>query len=378
MSTMTNQERFHAIMQYKPVDRVPNYEVGIWPQTLERWRSEGLQEQGHSWDWFTGDPMFFMDHREYIDINYDMIPPFEYKVLERSDKYEVIQDHKGVVRRALLEGSVGGGRASMDTYLSWPVSDIHSFNELTKRFQTGVVERYPEDWENRLVPGWNSREHVLVLGRNCSMLGFYWRAREWMGTENLSYAWYMQPELVEAMMEFIADFTMEVSRPILEKVQPDYIFINEDMAMKTGPLLSPDLYRQYIFPHMKRLVEFHKSRGVRYVIVDSDGNMGPIIPLLLDAGVDGIFPLERASEGNDPYDARKTYGKSLSIWGAVDKRELTKDHAAIDKHLMSLAPLLEEGGFFPMVDHTVPPDVSYDNFCYYIERKMQFLRGDYF
>ncbi len=378
MACMSNRERFHAVMQYRAVDRVPNYEVGIWPQTLARWEAEGCPVATHNWDWFTGDPAFEMDHREYIDVNYDMIPPFPYTVLERTEKYEVIQDEKGVVRRALREGTISGGRVSMDTYLHWPVQDLASFEALKTRFPTNLPERYPDDWENRLAPAWNSRDHVLVLGRNCSMLGFYWRAREWMGTEMLSYAWYEQPELIEAMMEFIADFTIAVSRPILEKVQPDYIFINEDMAMKTGPLLSPALYQKFIFPHMRRLVEFHKAMGVRYAIVDSDGNMGPLIPLLLDAGVDGIFPLERASEGNDPYATRKQYGKALTLWGVVDKRELAKDKAAIDQHLMSLAPLLEEGGFFPMVDHTVPPDVSYANFRHYMERKQQLLQGVYF
>ena len=376
--TMTNRDRFHALMEYKAVDRVPHYEVGVWPQAIERWREEGMDVDAHNWDWFTGDPAFNMDYREYINVHYDMIPPFDHEILERTDKYEVFRDHKGVVHRALLEGTVGGGRACMDTYLSWPVSDLDSFRELTKRYETGLDARYPDNWREDLLPRWKQRDHVAVLGRNCTMLGFYWRAREWMGTENLSYAFCLQPELIQAMMEFIADFTIEVSRPILEAgAAPDYIFINEDMAMKTGPLLSPELYREYILPHMTRLVEFHKSHGVKYAIVDSDGNPEPLIGLLMDAGVDAVWPLEQASENTNPYDIRKKYGKSLRLWGAVDKRELAKDRKAIDDHLMSLAPLLEDGGFIPTVDHTVPHDVSYDNLCHYMERKQQLLRGEY-
>jgi len=81
------------------------------------------------------------------------------------------------------------------------------------------------------------------------------------GDRGVSYGWYDQPDLMHEMMEFVADFTIEVSRPILEKVAPDYIFLNEDMAMKTGPLLSPRTYRTFIFPHMRRLVDFYKSHG---------------------------------------------------------------------------------------------------------------------
>jgi len=110
-------------------------------------------------------------------------------------------------------------------------------------------------------------------------------------------------------------------------------------------------------------------------MVDTDGNSEPLIELLLDAGVDGIWPVERAAEDMDPLQLRKKYGKSLRLFGAVDKRELAKDSATIDAHLRSLAPLIEEGGFIPTVDHTVPPDVSLDNFRYYMEAKDRLLRG---
>ena len=86
-----------------------------------------------------------------------------------------------------------------------------------------------------MAPRWRKRDHVLVLGRNCSTLGFYWRGREFMGTEGLSYAWYDQPKLCHEMMETIADFTIEVAKPVLAETDVDYVFINEDMAMKAGP-----------------------------------------------------------------------------------------------------------------------------------------------
>jgi uroporphyrinogen decarboxylase len=317
-----------------------------------------------------------MDYREYIDVDYGMRPPFEYELLEKTDKYEVFRDAKGQVHRALIEGAVGGGRMCMDTYLSFPVTDKESFRELKKRYVAHLEERYPPNWRKERAPKWRERDHVLVLARNCVMLGFYWRAREWMGTENLTYAWAMQPDLMHEMMEFIADFTIEVSKPILEEVNPDYIFINEDMAMKTGPLISPDLYDEFILPNMKRVVDFHKKHGVRWVVVDTDGDPDPLIPSLMDAGVDALWPFEQASDDTNPHEVRAKYGKDLRIWGCVDKRELAKDKKAIDDHLASMRPLIEEGGFIPTVDHTVPPDVPLDNFQHYMERKQQLLRGE--
>jgi uroporphyrinogen-III decarboxylase len=196
-----------------------------------------------------------------------------------------------------------------------------------------------------------------------------------MGTENLSYAWYDQPGLVNDMMESRADFLIESARSILEQTTLDYMCLNEDFAMKSGPLLSPATFKEFIFPRLKRVIEFYKSHGVRYVCIDTDGNPEPLIPLMLDAGVDAIWPLERSAD-QDPLRLRKKYGRSLRLWGAVDKRVLAQGPEAIDAHLRTFIPLIEEGGFIPTVDHTVPPDVSWPNFQHYMESKVKLLRGE--
>ncbi len=74
---MTPLERFHACMNYRPADRVPNHEVGVWVQTKQRWREEGLATDDMHWDWFTGEPRWDLDPREYIDVNFGMVPPYE-------------------------------------------------------------------------------------------------------------------------------------------------------------------------------------------------------------------------------------------------------------------------------------------------------------
>ncbi len=195
-----------------------------------------------------------------------------------------------------------------------------------------------------------------------------------MGTENLSYAWYDYPALMHEMMEFFADFIIETSRPVLEKIQVDYFTLNEDMSMKNGPLLSPATYREFIFPHMKRLVEFFRAMGTKYIAVDTDGDPTVLIPLLMDAGVDTIWPIERAA-GVSPQAWRKRFGRGLRLWGGVDKRELARGPDAIRAHLREFIPLIEEGGFIPTVDHTVPPDVSWDNFRFYMDAKRELLAG---
>ena len=371
---MNHLERFLAVMEYQPVDRAPNWEAGVWPQTRQRWQEEGAPVDRYHWDWFDGEPQFGMDPREFIRFRGGMIPAFEPRVLEEDERTLVILDEQGRTRRALKEGTVSGGRTSMDQYLRFTVESREDWLKVKPRFDPTLPSRHEVNWQVTRLPGWKNRQHPLIFAPNCSTMGFYWWARELMGTEGLSFAWYFLPLLCAEMMEFWGDFLIESSRPVLEKTTVEYICLAEDLSMKNGPLLSPDTYRRFIWPHLKRAIEFWKSRGVRYIVIDTDGNPEPVLPLMMEAGVDAIWPMERAAE-QDPLRLRKKFGRSLRLWGGVDKRELAKGPAAIDAHLRSLAPLLEEGGFIPTVDHTVSPDVNWANFQYYVGAKVKLLAG---
>jgi uroporphyrinogen decarboxylase len=156
----------------------------------------------------------------------------------------------------------------------------------------------------------------------------------------------------------------------------EYFCLNEDLSMKSGPLLSPATFRKFILPHLKRLVAFMKSNGVRWFALDTDGDPTPLIPLFMEAGVDILWPIERASEVS-PMVWRKRFGKDLRLWGGVDKRVVARGPAETRAHLLEMAPLIEEGGFIPSIDHTVPPDISWDNFRHYMDAKRDLLAGDF-
>ncbi len=369
-------ERFIACMDYRPSDRRPNHELGVWAQTRSRWKREASKAvRGFTWNWFYGEDALALDRRDYIAVDYGFIPRFRPLVLENTPEYEIIRNNKGIVTKALKEGTEGGMRMCMDQYLGFPVTKPEDFPAVKKRLVAAIPQRYPPDLDARITT-WKQRTCPLVLGENCAANGFYWRAREFMGTEALSYAWYDYPKLMHEMMEFYADLIIETSRPVLERIQVEYFTLNEDMSMKAGPLLSPATFREFIYPHLRRMVDVFRSYGVRYFAVDTDGNPTALIPLLMDAGVDTLWPLERASDV-DPLTLRQRFGKSLRLWGGVDKRVLAQGPQAIRAHLRELIPLIEEGGYIPAVDHTVPPDVSWDNFRYYMDAKMALLTGEF-
>ncbi len=374
---MTSREQFLAVMDHAPANRAPSWELGIWPQTQDRWLSEGMPDDKLLGDWFSGvdagrENTVGLDVREFVPVHMGMAPPFEHRVLEKTDRYEVVQDGSGIVRKALVEGTVRGGRSSMDQYLRFPVETVADLRDLKKRYDPGDMNRYPRNWRESIA-GWNERDHVLVLGRNCCT-GFYGVARAWMGTENLCLAIHDDPALCEETFEFIADFVIEVTTPIVEEVDFDYFNFFEDMAFKTGPLMSPRSFRELVFPHYRRAIDHLKRHGVRYVSLDSDGNTETLIPQFLEMGVDVHWPFERAAD-MDPVRIKAQYGSDLRIWGGVDKRDIAQGPAAIDRALHELAPLMETGGYIPALDHTFPPDISWPNFCHYMEQKQRLLDG---
>jgi uroporphyrinogen decarboxylase len=196
-----------------------------------------------------------------------------------------------------------------------------------------------------------------------------------MGTEAACTLFHDEPAWAAEMVEFIADTMIAVCCRALETVQVDYFLWHEDYAFKTGPLLSPRIVKKFLAPHYRRVNDFVRSHGVDIIFLDSDGDPRLLIPLLLESGINGLLPLEAAAS-QDPVALRKEYGHDLLLWGGIDKRELTGDRKAIDAELLrKVEPFLQDGGYIPTIDHSVPPDISYDNFLYYMDRKLALLEG---
>jgi uroporphyrinogen decarboxylase len=170
-------------------------------------------------------------------------------------------------------------------------------------------------------------------------------------------------------MEHITDFTIKLfSRAVEEVKDIDCAMFWEDMCYKTGPLISPGMFRGFMLPHYKKVTAFLRNHGINLSWVDCDGNIEELIPLWIEGGVTGFYPHEVAA-GMDAVKLRKIYGKNIVMWGNVDKRALAKGRDAIDAELKRLAPVVEEGGFIPLVDHAIPEDVSFENYVYYVEQR---------
>ena len=142
--------------------------------------------------------------------------------------------------------------------------------------------------------------------------------------------------------------------------------------MTNGETLQRIFYREFLLEPYQRTIEVAKECGVRVFDVDSDGNVEALLPLWLQAGVNMNHPCEVAA-GVDVVDLKRTYGEKLVVHGGIDKRAVAAGRDAIDCEMERIRPAYELGGYIPHVDHSVPPDVSWDNYRYYSDRRWRLV-----
>ncbi len=354
----THRERWLRTMRFQSVDRIPNWEFGYWDETLVRWHEEGLpKEVDNNWK---ADIFFGFDPVAHVPVHMGWHPGFEHKVLEDTERYTTYRGGDGVTAMVYKDGT-----STIPHYIEFPLKDRKSWEEEIKpRLNIQDPVRYERDWEAVRTQFANCDLPVAIgIG---SLFGWL---RNWMGFEGVAVMCMDDPELVGEIVEHVTDLIvtmMEYSLQYVEKV--DFGWGWEDICFNHGPICSPKLFRQWCGPGYKRITDVLKKHGGEFALTDCDGNINELIDIWLDNGVNIMFPLE-VNGGTDPVALREKYGQRIKLAGGVNKIPLAKGKKDIEQELERLRVTAEGGGFIPHVDHRVPPDVSYENYLYYLKVK---------
>ena len=351
-----NIDLFNSVQNFEP-NGVYIWGMPVRKATRERWYTEGFPSEITPLDYF-GIPAF-----DHIDNPSVMDPPFEETILEETDAYQVWIDVLGATRKDFKEGLDSGFVTR--SYLNFAVENEKDFLEMKKRYRVDSARC-----------SWSRNDLDILSSRNkpvCMVVsGLFWTLRDWVGFENLCMWFYDKEKLVREMLEFWGDFLTETLNKMLSNLppdinKPDLVIINEDLAYKEKPMIGPEMMRDFMSSHYKRIIDMLHKHRIKYIYIDSDGDASMLIPVWLEAGANGTTPIEIAA-GMDPVALRKEYGKDLYLMGGIDKRELARDKKSIRAQVRKqLLPLVEFGGFLPGVDHAVPADVSFENHACYVE-----------
>jgi len=358
---MTDLERFRGTLEYAQVDRAPFYEFPwpAWPETAERWAKEG--------GYVAGKTDFGCD-KWLVEFSWFWpFPRFEREILADDEEYTTYVDPQGIVMREFKKNPL----SSMPQFIRHPVETREDFRKYWReRMRPNLSERIGSNWRERLRELRKRDFPFVVIADRWG--GFFGPIRNLVGVERLCTLFYDDPAFVEEMLEADAEYLIGMLSQMLEETDIDVFAFWEDMAYHTAPLISPRLARQFMLPRYRKVVDFGRSHGVRWFALDSDGNIDPLIPVWMDSGIDILYPFE-VQAGMDVLAVRKKYGRSLRICGGVDKRPLTQGREAIDKELQRVKPLIDDGGYLPMLDHSATPDTPYQYYRYFLEQLRKIL-----
>ena len=373
------RERFRGICSFERTNDlmlVTPYFHDFWTETLDAWVAQGappeIRRAKFRGEYFHLDHLrmlreiklgLFMD--KVIDVHGapyvygipPVVPEYDTAILEEDADYAVIVNAGGQTLRASKTHP-----EKMPMYLDFPVKDRATWEEYKKRLEPTTPDRWPADWQ-AYVERINSKDEPVML----NVGGLFGYVREWMGVERVLYLVYDDPVLFEDMMEHMTYLQIEVVKRVLADVHVDCAMFWEDMCFKTGPLISPKMFKRFMVPRYKRVTELLHAAGVNSIFVDSDGNLSALIPLWLESGINGFWPLEVAA-GNDAVALRKQYGRDILLAGNIDKRAFLKTEDVLRDEIMAKVPfLLQSGGYFPSLDHLVPPDVPFTMYRRFID-----------
>ncbi|MGI6705848.1 MAG: uroporphyrinogen decarboxylase family protein [Clostridia bacterium] len=379
---MNARQKFMNVMELKPGAPVPEWEFAYWYDTIQRWYKEGLPKsyppmrmENHQWVSGEACPGCEKDIHNFfrsdegvrgVPVYTGPFPVFQEIVYEQDDEHIIYLRGDGKVVKTRTDG------CSMPNFLEYPIKNEKDFDEIKERFDPKDPDRFPDNWA-MIVKDFSNRDYPLQLGGG-NFAGFYSIIRELVGVEESLFLFYDNPGFVTRILDHFLEFYITIYSRVLEEIEVDYILIWEDMAYKGGPLVSPSLFQKYILPYYKDFTAHMRGLGVRHFIVDTDGNFEVLIPLFLEGGVTGFYPFE-VQAGMNIEKIREDF-PDLVIMGGIDKKALSLGKEAIDGEVAKAERMLAKGGYLPYVDHMVPPDVSFENYCYYRHQMKRVLASN--
>lgn len=287
---------------------------------------------------------------------------YDEKILEDCDDHFIRYDRDGWTRKYYKKSElVQEIEPAVSDWESWEKHKQHTLEQLALHCTRENMEKAYGKYRN-------GDDKFSIRFR---IAGFFWLIRDLMGVEEHLVNYLLEPELIKDINRFQLDVYKEQLDGILTMIQPSTLFFEEDFSGKTGPMISPELFEEFISPCYREIIPFLKKRGVGQVFLDTDGDFVAMIPAMMDCGIDGVLPVD-VNAGVDIVKVRGEYPK-LKFWGGFDKLALVKDTDAIEAEFARLLPVIRQGGCILCTDHQAAPHTPLKNYLYYVKRLREIM-----
>jgi uroporphyrinogen decarboxylase len=218
-------------------------------------------------------------------------------------------------------------------------------------------------------PGWMDASHIrddaaqwegqyAVLGGDWSP--FFHDLIDLLGMEEFFFKMYDDPELIDTILQYVVDYYAAVSQRIFDQAADvvDIFFIGNDFGGQTGPLMGEKLFRRFMLPHLKRLVDLGHDYGLK-VMMHCCGGFAPLIPSMIEIGLDGLQALQPSTRGMEPAKLKAKFGRKIVMNGCVDTQHVLIEGSpqiAREGTRQALRTMMPGGGYIcsPSHDYLLP------------------------
>ncbi|MCK4284226.1 MAG: hypothetical protein KAX44_07910 [Candidatus Brocadiae bacterium] len=351
---MDSRQRILTALDHREADRVA-IDDSPWQSTVARWHREGLPEGVSPAEHFG---------YEMVPISCNMTPRFPVETLEETDEYVIERTATGAINKNFRDFSTTPGLVDrpIKSREDWPPIRDRLCPDETRGNWDGLrrqVERA-------------RRQGKFIVFR--SAYG-YDGLQAYMRSDQLLMAMATDPDWVREMVMTLANLTVEMVKMAIERgIEFDGFWSFNDMGYRNGLLFSPHTYRLTQREADAMVFSFAHEHG-KPVFLHSCGNVAELIPDLIEMGLDCLQPLE-VKAGMDLIELKKRYGDRLAFMGGIDVRAMAaEDPAVIEEEIASKLEVAKAGGgYIYHSDHSVPKNVSFEQYRRVIELVLKYGR----
>ncbi|MEW6355368.1 MAG: uroporphyrinogen decarboxylase family protein [Planctomycetota bacterium] len=356
MSELTGIERIANILKRKPVDRIGLFEH-FWGDTVKKWREQGHVAQNEDlathfgFDCATCWPFQMVADLDFVPV-----------VVEETAETRLTRDGNGaLLRRHKLHDAT-------PEHVDFAVKERKAWEALIKPKLTPERRRIKfEDYRNAKTNAHNKNRFFFWGGVNVFEL-----MHPVCGHEYMLMGMALDPDWVRDMVNTYADLLIALMEIVFaEEGKPDGIWFYEDMGFKNRPFMSPAMYKEIVQPGHRKTFDYCHSLGLQ-VLVHSCGFVEPLVPGLIEAGMDCLQVIE-VKAGMDPLRIKKNFGDRISLCGGMDARNLVaNDIAAIRRELNEKIPIVKENyGYILHSDHSIPTTTEYATYRFFVDEGLR-------
>lgn len=373
---MNDLERFKAVCRGEQADFVPIIGLpgasglsfgGAWGEVYDRlietgmpswvkgwnsktqWHEDAAESWSRFWGTLTPLTVDFWPGEPAKGIKYDT---------RREGDFEIIEYETGAMTKQLVDAE---NSYAMPGFMKYHVTDRQSW-EVYKQLQTPGKPWSPQKLDEAC-RRFDNRDRPAFV----SVLSTWGFIRDIAGTELASIMLYEDPALAEEIVEWQSSLRREYLFPLIERLKPEIVKIGEDCCYNKGMLISPKHFDSLCAPAYREIAEVAKDSGVELFVIDTDGNVEQLLPLLRKYGVNGVYPVE-AKANPDLVKLRK-HNPDFVIIGGLEKEVINEGNEDLIEPEINgkVPPMLKSGRYLPNIDHSLQPMCTFANLCRFLD-----------